>query len=68
MLTYGQCLEVTLLHFAPFSVFPGSIKGKPSLEMVRSDTEFSEQLRKNKTCTENATPNCTVTEAIIEQV
>lgn len=57
-----------LLHFAAFSIFSGSSKGKPSLKMVPSNVEFSEQLRKAKTCTGNATSNSTVTGATIEQV
>lgn len=64
----GQCLLVTLLHFVAFSIFPGSCKGKPSLEMVRSNTGFSEQLRKTKTWIKNSSPNGKVTGSTTEQV
>lgn len=57
-----------LLYFAALLMFPGSSKGKPSLEMVRSNTEFPEQQRKFKTCTGYATPNGTLTGATLKQV
>lgn len=50
------------------SIFPGSGKGKPSLEMVRSNTGFSEQLRKTKTWIKNSSPNGKVTGSTTEQV